>query len=91
MILTSLLIPVWKTKNYTLDMSDMKGDFFIYLKRSGFFYAKNEKGLKIKFGTQSTEQSSFLAQTYADQRPVRLLIGAMIPHPGKTEPVIEMI
>lgn len=77
----SLLIPVWKTRDYTLDMSRLKGEYFFYLRRSGFYYAKNAAGIKVKLGAHNQEDADFLISAYSDKRPVSLFTLTAIAYP----------
>ena len=70
MILTSLLIPAWKTRDFTLPVSHLRGDFVIYLRRLGFFYMKNDKGVKVKFAAKDESEKAFYDQVYSEKRPV---------------------
>jgi len=78
MILEALNIPVWKTRAYILPIESIFGVYQIYLKRLGVFYMRNEKGIVIKFRTQSAIEESFYDKAYKEKKSISVDVGVLI-------------
>jgi len=78
MIFENLLIPVWKTRDYSFEIAKLQGTYLIYLKRLGKFYMKNENGVKLKFSTQGMDEESFYDKAYRERRGISVEVGVLI-------------
>lgn len=64
MIFETLLVPAWKTRDYSFDLTTLKGTYLIYLKRLGKFYMKNEHGVKFRFSAKDVADEAFYDEVY---------------------------
>lgn len=63
-------IPVWKTRDYILDVAKIHGVYRIYLKRLGKFYMKNEHGIKVKFSAKDAKEDEFYTKVFKENRAI---------------------
>lgn len=77
MIITSLLIPAWKSRDYSLAMEVMAAPGVIYLRRSGIYYVRNKHGVKLKFSVSESDKA-FYDKAYTDKSTISLGIIAVV-------------
>jgi len=70
MIFENLLIPVWKTRDYSFEIAKLQGTYLIYLKRLGMFYMKNENGVKLKFSARDAKEEEFYTKVYKEKKGI---------------------
>lgn len=70
MILEAFNIPVWKTKDYALDIAKLNGVYRIYLKRLGKYYMRNEHGIKMKFSAKDAKEEAFYDKVYKENKSI---------------------
>lgn len=87
MILEAFNIPVWKTRDYSLDIAKLNGVYRIYLKRLGKYYMKNEHGIKMKFSAKNSADEVFYDKAYADQSTISL--GTLVVVSTGSNPIIN--
>lgn len=78
MFFTSILPPVWKTKDYTLDVALIPGDYVIYYRREWVFFLKNEKGMKIKLTPKDPAELDYYIKVQKEKRTVRLEFNVVV-------------
>lgn len=86
MILCALILPVWKTRDFTLAQEKWAAPGVIYLRRSGFYYVRNKHGVKLKFSASESDKA-FYDKAYSDQSPI--YIGIMTVISTGSTPIIH--
>jgi len=71
MIITSLILPVSKTKDFTIDREKWEAPAVIYLRRLGFYYVRNKHGVKLKFSALESDKA-FYDQAYRDKTMISI-------------------
>lgn len=86
MIIAGLILPVGKSKDFTLPREKWEGRGVIYLRRSGFYYVRNPHGVKLKFSVSESDRA-FYDKAYADQSSIS--IGILVVVSTGSTPIIS--
>lgn len=82
MLFETLLIPVWKTRDYSFEIAKLQGTYQIYLKRLGKFYMKNEQGVKVKFSARDAKEEEFYTKVYKEKKSIAAGMISVVPDMG---------